>query len=169
MSTSRGEIMITNPGSQVKYVAASSAFCTEIAPHFSQHIPPKVLSQTIRAAFTPAFSQLAIVSSSQFEHCHLAYVRLAQHEHAHAALAYAAAYGERKLAVQELPVVPELAAVVAAGRGKLPVRARRDPHGCPCSRARASSRAQLSPDEYIAIQRPVVVVRRAAVVGLSRI
>lgn len=93
-------------------------------------------------------------------------VGLAQQEHGQAGLADAAADGQGQLVGQEHLVEGQLAAVVAAGDGQLAVQGggvHADAHG-----GELNGPVQgLVPEEDVAVQGPVVVVRGAAVVGLA--
>ena len=90
----------------------------------------------------------------------------AQHQHTQPGLADAAADGQRQLPVQQHLMEGKLPPLVAAGLGQLPVKRLGiypDAHG----RNLQSPAKGLVPEENIAVQIPVVVVRSPAVVGLS--
>ena len=115
----------------------------------------------------PAFSQAATVSSSHRLDLHLAYVGLTQQQHAQAALADAAAHGQgqgRRPAASCGRAVPHAAAQpasfqLAAQRFRIDT----DTHAGQLQRTAQGH----MPEKDVAVQRPVVVVRGAAVVGLA--
>ena len=87
----------------------------------------------------------------------------ADHQHTKTALTDTAAHGEGQLTGEQHLVEGELPAVVAAGDGELVVEglgADADAHGGDLKRAAQD----VVPEQQIAVERPVVVVGRAAVV-----
>ena len=97
---------------------------------------------------------------------HLADVGAAQHQHTQPGLADAAADGQGQFPVQQHLMERKLPPLVASGLGQLPVKRLGiypDAHG----RNLQSPAKGLVPEENIAVQIPVVVVRSPAVVGLS--
>ena len=91
---------------------------------------------------------------------------LAQQQHAQAALADAAADGERQLARQQRLVERQGAPPVAARQGELAVQrlgVHPDAHGRDLQRPVQ----QWVVEQQVAVQAPVVIVRRAAVVGAA--
>ena len=93
-------------------------------------------------------------------------VAAAHHQHTQAALANTAADGQRQLVLQQHLVEGEGPAVIAAGFRQLTVqgfRVHTDTHG----RDLQGPAQNLIPEEDIAVQVPVIVVRGAAVMGLA--
>ena len=89
-----------------------------------------------------------------------------QKQHAQPALADAAADGQGQLARQQHLVEGKAPPLVAARQGQLPVQGRRvhpDAHAADLHRALQ----RLVPEQKVAVQAPVVIIRGAAVVGLA--
>ena len=97
---------------------------------------------------------------------HLADVCLSEQQHGQTRLTDAAADRQRQLPCQQHLVIGQLAAVIAAGDGQLAVEALgidADAHGRELKRAAE----QVIPEQDIPVHRPVVIVRRAAVMRLA--
>ena len=97
---------------------------------------------------------------------HLADVRAAHHKHAKTGLSDASADGERELVRKQHLVEGELSAVVAVSQSELSVKrlcVNTDTH-----RGDLDAAAEyLVPEEEVAVELPVVIVRRSAVVTVT--
>ena len=97
---------------------------------------------------------------------HLADVGHAHHQHAQAALADAAADGQGQLAIQQHAVEGQRAARLAAGQAQLAVQ-RFGVHADAHAGDLEGAAQHVVPEQDVAVERPVVVVGGAAVVGLA--